>query len=357
MPTAPTPDIAALLKSLLPMERLSTGVLQKLKTRSRLVTLDKGKPVFQVGKADRHTIYLLQGALLLQTTEGKKSLLKAGTSATKSPIHNFQPRRCSAWTSLPSQLLLIDSEALDQAITWEQVSSAGVEVERLQHSGTTQQDIEPGEQTVDWMSLMLQAPAFAKLPPSNFQALFMRMEEISLRPGEVVIKQGDPGDFFYIIKSGSCQVSRNMENNKVLPLAILKAGDSFGEEALLTEAPRNANVVAKSKTKLMRLAKKDFNQLLKDPMIQWVSREDAEAQVEKGAKWLDVRLENEHKETGIAGSINIPLYMLRLKMKQLNPDIKYVVYCDTGRRSTAASFLLAERDISACCLRGGLHNP
>ncbi len=356
MPTTPTPDIGAILKRLMPMERLSTGVLQRLKAKSRLVKLEQGRPVFQVGKADHRTIYLLQGALLLKTPEGKKSLVKAGTPATKSPIHNFQPRRCSAWASLPSRLLLVDSEALDQAITWEQVSAAGVEVEGLQHTGTTQQNADPDKQPMDWMSLMLQAPAFAKLPPSNFQALFMRMEAINLRPGEAVIKQGEPGDFFYIIKSGSCQVTRNLENNKVLPLAILKAGDSFGEEALLTEAPRNANVLARSKATLMRLAKNDFNQLLKDPMIQWVSRKEAEERVEKGAKWLDVRLEDEHKDTGIAGSINLPLYMIRLKMKQLDPDTEYVVYCDTGRRSTAASFLLAECNLATCCLRGGLHN-
>ena len=74
----------------------------------------------------------------------------------------------------------------------------------------------------------------------------------------------------------------------------------------------------------------------------------------EGAKWLDVRLESEHSNSGIPGSINIPLFMLRLKADTLDTDIPYVVYCDTGRRSSAAAFLLSERGFQAHVLQGGI---
>ena len=56
----------------------------------------------------------------------------------------------------------------------------------------------------------------------------------------------------------------------------------------------------------------------------------------------------------MAGSLNIPVFMLRLKADTLDPAKKYILYCDTGRRSSAGAFLLSERGFQAYCLKGGL---
>ena len=105
----------------------------------------------------------------------------------------------------------------------------------------------------------------------------------------------------------------------------------------------------------MRLSKDDFNELLKEPMLSWLTGEEADAMVNEGtAIWIDVRLESEHKDSGMKGSINIPLITLRIKAATLDTKKKYIVYCDSGRRSSAAAFLLSERGIDAYCLKGGL---
>ena len=126
------------------------------------------------------------------------------------------------------------------------------------------------------------------------------------------------------------------------------------QEALLSEAKRNATVSMETDGILMRLSKEDFNALLKEPMLNWLSIEQAHAKVQLGAKFLDVRLESEHAITGISGSMNIPLFMLRLKADALDPNVAYVLYCDTGRRSSAAAFLLSERGFQTYVLSGGL---
>ena len=54
-------------------------------------------------------------------------------------------------------------------------------------------------------------------------------------------------------------------------------------------------------------------------------------------------------------ALNVPLYFIRLKLKTLDPKIHYVAYCDTGRRSSAAAYILAERGLNASVLRGGLN--
>ncbi|HUI62696.1 MAG TPA: rhodanese-like domain-containing protein, partial [Steroidobacteraceae bacterium] len=58
----------------------------------------------------------------------------------------------------------------------------------------------------------------------------------------------------------------------------------------------------------------------------------------------------------IEDAINIPLYFIRLKLSALDRNIPYVVYCDTGRRSSAAAFILVERGFDAYVLTGGLTN-
>ena len=185
--------------------------------------------------------------------------------------------------------------------------------------------------------------------------MFMRMQEVPVKAGETIIRQGDDGDYYYIIKNGKCKVTRSSKTNTELTLATLSNGDAFGEEALLSEAKRNANIIMLTDGVLMRLAKEDFNALLKEPMLSWVTRAEADILVAGGdAQWIDVRLESEHKNNGIPGSINIPLFMLRMKAESLDPAKQYILYCDTGRRSSAAAFLLSERGLRACCLKGGL---
>ena len=93
------------------------------------------------------------------------------------------------------------------------------------------------------MTTLLQTKAFHRIPPANIQAIFMRMQRVDYKAGEVVIKQGDEGDYFYVIVKGKCAVTRETPLNKEgIKLAELGMGDTFGEEALISDAKRNANV-------------------------------------------------------------------------------------------------------------------
>jgi rhodanese-related sulfurtransferase len=76
--------------------------------------------------------------------------------------------------------------------------------------------------------------------------------------------------------------------------------------------------------------------------------------VAQGAVWLDVRLESEYKNGNLPSSVNIPLYLLRIKATALDKNRRYIVYCDTGRRSSSAAYLLNERGFDAYVLEGGL---
>ena len=121
------------------------------------------------------------------------------------------------------------------------------------------------------MTTLLQTKAFHKIPPANIQAIFMRLQQVNYKAGDVVIKQGEEGDYFYVITRGRCVVTRETPLNKEgIRLAELQVGDTFGEEALISEAKRNATVTMETDGSLMRLGKEDFRTLLNEPMLDWV---------------------------------------------------------------------------------------
>lgn len=342
----------SVLKQFVPPSALNAENFQELAGKAMIEEVGAGRPIFKAGDVDKKMVYLVEGEIELTTADNAKSVVKSGTDIARHPIANYQPRKHTAVAKSACKLTRIDSDLLDILLTWDQLS--GIEVGEI-----TVQEEESGDEDEgdggDWMMRILQSKAFLQVPPANIQAMFMRMQEIPVKAGDTIIKQGDDGDYYYIIKNGKCKVTRASKTKTELTLATLGDGDAFGEEALLSEAKRNANVVAATDGVLMRLAKDDFNALLKEPMLSWVTNSEAEALVKnEGAVWVDVRLDSEFKNNALPGAINVPLFMLRMKADSFDPGKKYILYCDTGRRSSAGAFLLSERGIQACCLKGGL---
>jgi rhodanese-related sulfurtransferase len=307
-----------------------------------------GRMLFKEGDTDKRTIWLVGGMLEIREADRTIAMIRGGTPDARNPLYPKTPRTVTARAVDEIRYLSIDSELLDVMITWDQTGTYEVSELQSQLEGTD------GD---DWMTTLLQTKAFHRIPPANIQAIFMRLERVPCKAAEVVIKQGDEGDFFYVIVSGKCIVTRETPLNRDgIKLAELGVGDTFGEEALIAEAKRNATVTMLTDGVLMRLNKQDFRALMNEPLLQWVSNDQAREIIAKGGRWLDVRLPSEHQNLSIDGSLNIPLYFIRLKLSALDRNIPYVVYCDTGRRSSAAAYILVERGFDAYVLTGGLTN-
>ncbi len=336
------------LRQFVPLNDLTSDNLQSLAQKTAIETLAKGKALFKKGDSDNFSYYLLSGELLLLGEGGEKKKIRGGTSPTRFPLEHHRPRRYTAIADNDCHYFRVDNDMLDILLTWDQ--NAGMMVSDLDENENGAEEEEAG----DWMTMMLRSEIFHRIPPSNIQAVFMRMETLPVTKGQLVIKQGDEGDYYYFIEKGHCVVTHTTKSGKDIKLAELEAGTGFGEEALISDNKRNANVTMLSDGKLMRMAKKDFVELLKAPVLQNVSYDKAREMVADGARWLDVRLESEHKNMAIPGSMNIPLYLLRIKSRELDHNTKYIVYCDTGRRSSSAAYLLSERGIDAYFLEGGL---
>lgn len=331
------------IKTLSPISSLSPENVQDLLSKISTMSFDSGHYIFKKGDADKHHIYVLQGEIELVQDKKVVKLIKAGTPEGLLPIAQGFPRQFSARAKDPVVITRINSDMLDIMLTWDQTGRYMVET------------VDEEEDDTDWMSRIIQTRAFHRIPPANIQAMFMRMESVNYKSGEKVVEQNQEGDYFYIIKEGKCLVSRSTPANPDgVKLATLSIGDSFGEEALISDTTRNATVTMLSAGHLMRLKKEDFNSLLKEPFLNWVNFEEGKKIVADGGVWLDVRLPDELNVKGIKGCINIPLIFLRMKANSLDKNKKYVIYCDTGRRSSAASFLLNEKDIETFVLTDGI---
>lgn len=337
----------ALFANLVPLNALRTESQADLAKKSAIKTCASNGYLFKIGDVAKEAIFVLSGEIYLEDATGQPiGKLKGGEPNSFHRLAHQSPRKVSARCMSEVRYLSVDSGLLDVMLTWDQTGS--FEVGELNNSDSSD----------DWMTKMLQMRTFQMIPPSNLQALFMRMQQVKVEPGQVIVKQDEPGDFFYVIISGRCMVTREVPGQKPVRLAELDSGSSFGEEALISDSKRNATVTMLTRGSLMKLSKDDFRSLLNDQLSRKIGLNDAKKMVDDGkAKWLDVRLPSEYQNHNLPGSLNLPLFMLRMKLSTLDANTTYITYCDTGRRSSAAAFVLTQKGFNVYVLEKGIPPP
>ena len=333
-----------ILRDLIPLNSLTEDRYKEITSSLTIEDVIAGSYLFGEGDCDNRSIYLLDGVVNLIDSSGKVTgVVAAGTDPARSPLANRQPRLITARTATKSVIAHVDSTLLDVMLMLDQSADGKT---RLTSTAASE----------DWITRMLQSEAFIKLTPSDIQRLLQKLETVNVKAGEVIIRQGNEGDYFYIIREGRCSVTRLASGEGWdIPLAELGAGDCFGEEALVSDSTRNATIAMTTDGVLMRLSKQDFVELFKKNIVHYINFELATASAKEGSVWLDVRLADEHSRYSIDNSINVPLSMIRDRAPGLDPDKKYIIYCDTGRRSAAAAFLLSQRGLDVCVLEGGMN--
>jgi MFS family permease len=103
------------------------------------------------------------------------------------------------------------------------------------------------------VELLRRVPFFASLPEASIERLARRADEESAAVDTWLVRQGEPGESFYVVRSGTAVVLVDGE-----PTATLGAGDYFGEIALLRDVPRTASVRAQTELALLVLNREDF---------------------------------------------------------------------------------------------------
>ena len=334
-----------LLRKLIPLNALLPKHFKKVVASGTLDEFVAGEELFREGESDGKSIYLLDGEIKITSNGKHVETIEAGTFPARHPLAHFQPRKATATATKKSRVVKFDAGLIDILLTWGQ-SARDDDISEI--------DEVAGQ---DWLARMLQLTLFQKLPPKNLKEVIKRMKPMEVRAGESVITQGEEGNYYYVIKRGRCEVTRKPNARaQNVKLAELSTGDSFGEEALVSGGKRNATVTMLTPGIVMRLSKADFVSLIQQPLHIELDYYKSESMVIDGARWLDVRLPQEHRKSHFENDLPLPLPALRLQVQKFKKDQTYICYCDTGRRSSVAAFLMRELGYDAYVLGGGITN-
>jgi len=337
-----------ILKNFTPLHTLANEQLARLASRVVVLEVAKGAQVCAEGDTDNDSIYLLEGGVEMRSNSSSMSrVLQARTPDAAFPVAPGRPRPYTVTATTLARIFRIDNAKLDRAVLLDEVSTT---ITRVHDSGSAF----AGDSA--WLEEMLASPAFGSMARERVAMLMLKLVPMIIKAGETVVHQGDAGDCYYIVKAGDLTVSRKNAQGQLELVNKLKRGDVFGEEALLSGNPRNANIVAVCDSIVMRLAKADFEALLKKPLLTFVSVEEAQERRRRGAGLVDVRSAAEFKQGAIKGSLNIPISELRARLTQLDPVCTYILYCNNGVQSEVAAFLLRQRGFEVFVLRGGLES-
>src|SRR5437773_4127034 len=177
------------------------------------------------------SVFLLQGELLVVFQGGGTLVVVGGTEDARHALNRQKQKVVRTKAITDVDLLAVDDEVLDILATWDQVAAAG-----------TESDSSPVARAMITGAFSLgnlRGGAFSQLPAAHIEELLKRFGHVKTARGEVVIREGDEGDFYYVIEAGRFQVERLVGGAKMV-LAELKSGEAFGEEALVSEADRKS---------------------------------------------------------------------------------------------------------------------
>ena len=330
-----------------PIARLSPNRLEELAAVCFVDKISEDLDPTRMSTNGTQALYLVAGDLGIRYENGNKRILRGGTDAAKHPVDTNRLQIKDTIALTPIEVVHIDVDLLDIMMTWDQLSGyPPAQIKQVKPTSEWKLD------AASFNAFKLQNGVFAKLPAANIEAMFKRLEPKNVETGQTIIAQGQEGDYYYLIQHGTAVVTRLKDYREVV-LAEISDGAGFGEEALVSDNKRNATVTMKTDGQLLRLKKEDFVELLKAPIVSTVNMEKALQRVAKGAVWLDVRFETEYKYHHLEGALNAPLHELRSQIDWLDKTTEYIVYCQTGRRSSAAAFILAQYGINALVLQNG----
>ena len=240
-------DRLRLLQGLGFLRTLPVASLERLAKSARVRDVAEGTVIVRQGERGDEFFVIAQGeAVVLIRDAGEDALVErkgAGDFFGERALLGGGVRQATVKAVAPMRLLAFDQRVfwneLGGVVAWEsQVRAALQERERLR--------------TV---------PLFSDATPRQLDLLAVKLGVQAFQRGDQLMRQGERGDAFYIVREGQVDVVAR-ENGRARRLSVLGPGEYFGEVALLRDQPRMATVRGKTEGSVWRLERQDFRDLL-----------------------------------------------------------------------------------------------
>ncbi len=320
------------ISQLIPVNCLSPAKQEMLIHQSEIVMIPSGSSLFGQDEKSEKLFFLISGDVDLFSNTQFVQTISVGDEVARSAIN--QNLKYSAIAKSRIVVLIVDQLLLERLILLN--SKAGLD-------------------EADWLDQLLVSEVFAQFPSANIHKVFNQLDDMIVKKGDQVITQNMPGNYFYIVREGRCVVSqRNFETGETITLVELETGACFGEEVLLSNQKRSATVTMLTAGKMLRLARKDYEELIKLPSLEKLDFDQAFSRVSQGATWLDVRSHDEYSQPYLKQSQNFPFDAIEQELDKLSKEESYVLYCDAGFRSSYVASILSDKGFKISYLEGGI---
>ena len=307
------------LKTVARFNAMDEAAFDALVDQGQFIRIEEGHLLFKRSTSDDTFHFLLEGQLNLVNDAFENTAFTTADTAATGAVDAFDIHSVSAVAATSCVIFQIHRESLNPPKSAPQGN---------------------------WMENLLSTPLFEFIPPNHIQDLFKRFESVAIASNQTIIRQGDAGDYFYVVKTGRVAIDQETDGN-VNRVAEMGPGSSFGQDALISDAARNASVIALESCELMRLSEADFSELLESPVIEYVTWDEVDAvkrMQETPPVFIDVRSNLELQSMELSEQVQrIPLPLLRDEIPALDPRAIYLVIGPKRPKiAELAAFLLNE---------------
>ena len=166
---------------------------------------------------------------------------------------------CTQGQCFGEKALLTDAPRAASAVAWTDVSLLRCSRDTFEeHFGSLKTLM-----TIWKVKALGKVPLLQHVGRNDLDDMCDKLQEEMFKEGELICKEGDVGNSFYIIQSGTCSVIK-AQGSIYKEIARLEPGQYFGERALLRDDPRTATIKATSPVELLVLKRRDFFEAVKD---------------------------------------------------------------------------------------------
>ena len=335
-----------------PLTLISEKHFARLLEGAATVRLAKGQFLFRKAPQPDTSYFLLEGEVEVRESFDSRSVVDAGGSQARFPLEELCKGGASVRAQSDAIVLTLTRDAIDQLMAASDdggldvmlVSDADEQLEAARFDD---------EYSEDWMARLLESPLMSHLSATNIQRCFIELSKVPMKAGQDVVLAGTRGDHFYILLQGEAKVLTDEKGPYKGQTFDLVPGDYFGEEALVADTIRNATVRMASDGVVGRLDRKQFDAIFKSSLVQTIDLAKARSFLASAGiafDILDVRFPPEFRHGHVEGASNVPVVVLRKRLRELDRNKTYLVTPEGGRRSELAVYLLRQAGLNAYLL-------
>ena len=339
---------AQLFGKFIPLNKIDARYKDQLIQNSLISSVAAGEFIFRKKLDAGFYHFLIEGSVDVRKSFDQRYSFGHADAQAKLRLEEQHIEGASLRAVTACKLLIVSAEIVEQLVAWSQSFSYEVVHSNDMETVSSNARIDDSYET-DWAARFVQSPLASNLKASDLHKLFQTLDPITVYENEIIVQRNTPGDFFFILQSGYALVQTDPQGPYKGAQIELVPGDYFGDEALVADTMRNANVIMATNGVVGRLDSSAFNATIRQVVVR--HREfGGQHQFDDRCHIIDVRFPFECKLNPAPKAENIPISHLRKQLASFDVSKVYMITPHAGRRSELAAYLLRQAGFEAYCM-------